>query len=267
MKPLITFGFILIAALFVAAVFAPFIATHDHTAINIKEAYLPPSASHIFGTDSLGRDLFSRMVYASRVVLMTGFVAVGIAAVIGVVLGSFSGYFGGAIDSVIMRFTDMMLCFPVFFLILSVVAFVTPGILNIMVIIGCTSWMGIARLIRAEVLTLRTKDYVLAAKALGRSNVYIVFRHIIPNGLGPALVNFVFGIAGAILVESALSFLGLGIQPPDPSWGNILLEGKSGMGVAWWVSVFPGLAIFFTAFGFNMLGEGLKQFFNPRLKR
>ncbi|MFH1753636.1 MAG: ABC transporter permease, partial [Candidatus Omnitrophota bacterium] len=226
-----------------------------------------PSRAHLFGTDSLGRDVYSRMVYATRVALSIGFIAVGIAALIGVALGSLAGYYGGRIDGIIMRFADIMLCFPAFFLMLSVIAVVGPSIVNIMVVIGLTSWMGMARLIRAEILSLKSRDFVLASKALGASNRYIIMRHLIPNGIAPVLVSFVFGLAGAVLAEAGLSFLGLGVQPPDPSWGNIIMEGKAVLGVGWWVILFPGLGIFITVLAFNLLGEGLRDALDPRLKR
>jgi len=254
----------IIAALIIIAVFAPRIAKYDPTDISIKDALLAPSAEHPLGTDSLGRDLFSRMVYASRIALLIGFVAVGLAALIGVSLGSIAGYFGGKVDSFIMRFADIMLCFPRFFLILAVIAVVGPNIFNVMVIIGLTGWMGMARLIRAEVLSLKTRDYVSASKALGAGDSYIILRHLIPNGIGPVLVSFVFGVAGAVLTEAGLSFLGLGVQPPEPSWGNILMEGKAVLGVGWWVILFPGLAILVTVLAFNLVGEGLREALNPR---
>ncbi len=260
------FGAAIIAALSLIAIFAPFVATHDPGYINVEEALLPPSGDHLFGTDSLGRDIFSRMVYATRVALSIGIIAVGIAAAIGVFLGSIAGYYGGKVDNIIMRFTDIMLCFPAFFLMLSVIAVVGPSIFNIMVIIGLTSWMGMARLIRAEILSLKSREFVLASKALGGGDRHIIVRHLIPNGIGPVLVSFVFGVAGAILTEAGLSFLGLGVQPPDPSWGNIIMEGKAVMGVGWWVIMFPGLAIFITVLAFNLVGEGLRDALNPRLR-
>ena len=267
MNKLALFGASIIILLILTAIFAPYIASHDPTGIDIKSAYLPPSAVHFFGTDSLGRDLFSRIIYAARIALLIGIVAVGIASLIGIALGAIAGYFGGKIDTVIMRFTDVMLCFPSLFLILSVVAIVGPGIFNIMVIIGLTSWMGIARLLRAEVLSLKTREFVLASRALGRSNFYIITKHLIPNGIGPVLVNFVFGVAGAILTETGKSFLGLGVQPPDPSWGNILIDGRAALGVAWWIILFPGLAILITVLSFNLFGEGLRDALNPRLRK
>lgn len=259
------FGFIIIMLIALIGILAPRVSGYDPGFINIKEALSSPSAVHPLGTDMLGRDLWSRMAYASRIALLIGFVAMGLAAVIGVFLGSIAGYFGGRIDSVIMRFTDIMLCFPRFFLILAVIAVVGPNIFNVMVIIGLTGWMGMARLIRAEVMSLKTRDYVSASKALGGSDFYIILRHLIPNGIGPVLVSFVFGVAGAILTEAGLSFLGLGVQPPNPSWGNILMEGKATLGVGWWIILFPGLAILITVLSFNLLGEGLRDILNPRL--
>ena len=258
------FGAGIILLLIVVALSAPVITRYDPTYINIQDALLRPSLEHPLGTDSLGRDLFARMIYASRIALLIGFVAVGLAAVIGVFFGSVAGYFGGKIDSTIMRFADVMLCFPAFFLILAVIAVVGPSIFNIMAVIGLTSWMGMARLIRAEILSLKTRDYVSASRVLGASDFFIITKHLIPNGIGPVLVSFVFGVAGAILTEAGLSFIGLGVQPPDPSWGNILMEGKAVMGVGWWVILFPGLAILITVLAFNLLGEGLRDALNPR---
>lgn len=256
-----------IIALVLIALFAPAIATHDPTQIEIREALMAPSGTHLFGTDMLGRDIFSRMVYAARVALSIGFIAVGIAAIIGLFLGSIAGYYGGRVDNIIMRFADIMLCFPAFFLILSVIAIIGPNIFNIMIVIGLTSWMGMARLIRAEVLSLKQRDFISASRALGAGSRFIITRHLIPNGIGPVLVSFVFGVAGAILTEAALSFLGLGVQPPNPSWGNIIMEGKAVLGVGWWVILFPGLAILITVLAFNLLGEGLRDALNPRLRK
>ena len=261
------FGGLIVLILVLVAIFAPYVVTSDPTAIEIKNALLGPSPGNILGTDQLGRDIFSRIVYGSRVSLSIGLVAVGLAAVIGVILGSLAGYFGGRADSVIMRFVDIMLCFPSFFLILAVIAVIGPSIYNIMIIIGLTSWMGMARLIRAEILSLKEREFILAAKVLGVGHWKIIVRHLIPNGIGPVLVSFVLGVAGAVLVEAGLSFLGLGVQPPMPSWGNILMEGKAALGVAWWLILFPGLAILVTVLGFNLLGEGLRDMLNPRLRR
>ncbi|MBD3264327.1 MAG: ABC transporter permease subunit, partial [Candidatus Omnitrophica bacterium] len=226
----------------------------------------PPSLKHPFGTDELGRDILSRIIWGSRISLAVGFVAVGISTLIGIILGAFAGYYGGKIESIIMRFVDIMLCIPAFFLILAVIAFLEPNIWTIMAVIGLTSWMGVARLVRAEFLSLKEREFVLAARCIGANNLRIIFRHILPNALTPVLVSVVLGIAGAILVESALSFLGIGVQPPTPSWGNILTAGKDNIEIAWWLSVFPGLAILFTVLSYNLLGEGIRDAIDPRLK-
>lgn len=241
------------------AVFAPMIAPYNPGQIDIENILTAPSNSHIFGTDSLGRDLFSRMVYGTRISLLVGFIAVGIAALLGIALGSIAGYYGKWVDTIIMRFIDIMLCFPTFFLILAVIALLEPSIVNIMIIIGATSWMGMARLIRAEILSLKERDFIYAERAIGASDLRIITRHLIPNAMAPVLVSITLGIAGAILVESSLSFLGIGVQPPTPSWGNILSEGKAVMGAGWWMMLFPGLAIFITVLGYNLLGEGIRE--------
>ena len=187
------------------------------------------------------------------------FIAVGIAALLGIALGSIAGYYGKWVDKIIMRFIDIMLCFPTFFLILAVIALLEPSIINIMIIIGATSWMGMARLIRAEILSLKERDFIYAERAIGAGDLRIIIRHLIPNAMAPVLVSITLGIAGAILVESSLSFLGIGVQPPTPSWGNILSEGKAVMGAGWWMMLFPGLAIFITVLGYNLLGEGIRE--------
>lgn len=259
MNRLIIFGGAIVFFFVIVALFAPLIAPYDPGQIDIENILTGPSREHILGTDSLGRDLFSRMVYGTRISLLVGFIAVGIAAVIGVMFGSVAGYYGRWVDAVIMRFVDIMLCFPTFFLILAVIALLEPGIINIMIIIGVTSWMGVARLIRAEILSLKQRDFIYAERAIGASDLRIIARHLIPNAMAPVLVSITLGVAAAILVESSLSFLGIGVQPPTPSWGNILSEGKSVMGAAWWMLMFPGLAIFITVLGYNLLGEGIRE--------
>lgn len=264
---LLIIGLSLVGSMSLAAVLAPWLAPYSPSELNVDALLQPPSAKHLMGTDALGRDVFTRILYGGRVSLWVGFVAVGISSAIGLVLGLISGYFGKMVDEIIMRGVDVMLCFPSFFLILAVIAFLEPSLLNIMVVIGLTSWMGVARLVRAEALTLRERDFVLAARAAGAGPTRIIFRHILPNALAPVLVSATLGVAGAILVESSLSFLGLGVQPPDASWGNMLTDGKEVLGVAWWLSVFPGLAILFTVLGYNLLGESLRDMLDPRLKQ
>ncbi|MBU1871982.1 MAG: ABC transporter permease, partial [Candidatus Omnitrophica bacterium] len=242
-----------------AAIFAGTLAPYDPAEIDSASLLIAPSWQHLMGTDTLGRDLFTRIIYGARISLSIGIIAVGIATFIGVILGSVSGFYGKWVDSLIMRFVDIMLCFPTFFLILAVVAIVGPSIFNIMLIIGLTSWMGTARLIRAEILSLKEREFIEAAKVIGASNLRIILRHLIPNAIAPVLVSTILRIASAILIESALSFLGLGVQPPIPSWGNILIEAKSTLGIAWWLTLYPGLFILITILGFNLIGEGLRR--------
>ncbi|MBU1086596.1 MAG: ABC transporter permease [Candidatus Omnitrophica bacterium] len=257
-------GLLIIFLISLFAIFAPFITAYQPNDINITDSLLAPSAAHWLGTDLLGRDLLCRMAYGARISLIVGLIAVSISVLIGLLLGSIAGYYAGRIDAIIMRFVDIMLCFPSIFLILALVALLEPSILIIMAVIGLTSWMGIARLVRAEILSLKERDYVLAARACGVSDFKIIIRHLIPNAIGPVLISATLGVAAAILVESSLSFLGIGVQPPTPSWGNILMDAKASLGLAWWMTFYPGLAIFITVLGYNLLGEGLRDMLIPR---
>ncbi len=243
----------------IIAVFAPLIAPFNPALTNLNEVFTAPNSTYLFGTDALGRDVFSRVVYGTRISLFVGFIAVGISITIGVILGLIAGYYGRMVDSVIMRFTDIMLCFPSFFLILAVIAFLKPSIVNVMVVIGVTGWMGVARLVRAEVMSVKNREYITAARLQGLSHIKIMFKHILFNVLSPVFVAATLGVASAILLESSLSFLGLGVLPPTPSWGNILTEGQNNIINAWWLSLFPGIAIVITALGYNLLGEGLRD--------
>jgi peptide/nickel transport system permease protein len=258
-------GGALIIILFGSSILAPLLSPYKPDEVNLREVLSPPSRQHPLGTDELGRDVLSRILWGGRVSLLVGFVAVGISTLVGIFFGALAGYYGRWVDSLIMRFVDIMLCFPTFFLILAVIAFLEATLWNIMAIIGLTSWMGVTRLVRAEFLSLKERDFVLAARSIGASSFRIIFHHILPNALGPVFVSAILGMGNAILVESALSFLGIGIQPPSASWGNMLTSGKDYLEVAWWLSLFPGLAILITVLGFNLLGEGLKDALNPRL--
>ena len=259
-------GGLVVVFFFLVAAFPALFTSQNPDRIDVANILRPPSAAHPLGTDDLGRDVLARVVYGARVSMKVGFVAVGIATAIGLVLGLLAGFHGGRVDAVLMRFVDIMLCFPTFFLILAAIAFLSPSIVIIMAVIGLTGWMGVARLVRAETLSLKERDFVAAARAQGAGDARIIFRHILPNALAPILVAATLGVAGAILTESALSFLGIGVQPPTPSWGNILTVGKNYIEFAWWLSLFPGLAILFTVLGYNLLGEGIRDAVDPRLK-
>lgn len=249
------------------ALLAPWLAPYDPATLHLDHILAPPSSTFLLGTDALGRDVFSRLLFGARVSLWVGFVSVSISVLIGLTLGLLAGYFGGWTDELIMRGVDVMLCFPSFFLILAVIAFLEPSLTNIMIVIGLTSWMSVARLVRAETLSLRERDFIAAASLAGAGSVRIILMHILPNALAPVLVSATLGIAGAILVESSLSFLGLGVQPPFPSWGNMLMEGKDVLEIAPWLPLYPGLAILITVLGYNLLGESLRDILDPRLHR
>jgi peptide/nickel transport system permease protein len=259
-------GSIVVLLLFAVSLLAPWIAPYDPSTIDLKHVLAPPSFGHPLGTDQLGRDVLSRMIWGARISLKVGFVATGIAMLIGTILGAASGYYGRWVDAIIMRFVDIMLCFPTFFLILAVIAILEPSIWNIMIVIGLTGWMGITRLVRADFISLKERDFVSAARVIGASDFRIIFVHILPNAMASVLVATTLGIAGAILTESALSFLGIGVQPPIPSWGNILTAGKDNIDIAWWLSLYPGLAILITVLGYNLLGEGIRDSLDPRLR-
>lgn len=263
-NPLAIVGFIIIAIVLLLALLAPVIAPYDPDDINVKAILLAPSAEHWMGTDGLGRDVLSRMLHGGRISLLVGLVAVGISTAIGILLGAIAGYYRGWVDTFIMRLVDVMLSIPSFFLILAVIAFLTPSIINIMIVIGLTSWMGVTRLVRAEFLSLSDREFVMASRTLGANDARLIFKHLLPNSLTPIIVSSVLGIASAVLMESGLSFLGLGVQAPQASWGNILTDGKEYIQFAWWLSLFPGLAILLTVLGYNLLGEGLRDALDPR---
>jgi len=260
-------GAIISVCLAMLALTAPLLAPWDPNRPDVKKILTSPSGKHLFGTDQIGRDVLSRMLHGARVSLAVGFVSVGISAFIGITLGSLAGYNGGTTDATIMRLVDLMLVFPRLFLLLAVLAFLKPSIWTIMAVIGLTSWMGTARLVRAEFLALKEREFVVSSQSIGASGFRVIWRHILPNAMAPVLVAMTLGIPAAILLESALSFLGLGVQPPHATWGNILNEGKEVIEVAWWVSVYPGLAILLTVLSYNLLGEGIRDALDPRLRQ
>ena len=248
----------------------PPLSPYDPEVVAPEDA--PPFGLYLLGTDDFGRDLFARMLQGSFVSLTIGFVAVGISITVGIFFGGLAGYYGRiklgflTVDTLIMRFVDIMLCFPTFFLILTVVALLPPSIYNIMIIIGLTSWMQTARFVRAEFLALRDQDFVLAARSQAIPEWRIIFLHMVPNALAPVLVSATIGVATAILTESALSYLGFGVQPPDATWGNILADGRAFVFDAPWLMFIPGFTILFVVLAFNLCGEGLREAFNPKLR-
>jgi peptide/nickel transport system permease protein len=286
------FSFIFLMVLFIFAIIGKiltrWVVLFDPKLVRLPEKFLPPLTPftskiipteeapmfnmYILGTDELGRDLFARMLEGTSVSLTVGFIAVSISIFLGILFGGTAGYYGKlrwgflTIDTIIMRFVDIMLCFPTFFLILTVVALLPPSIYNIMIIIGLTSWMGTARFVRAEFLSLRELDYVTAARSQAIPEWRIILIHMVPNAIAPVLVSATIGVATAILTESSLSFLGFGVQPPDATWGNILSDGKQFIFDAPWITFIPGFSILFVVLAFNLCGEGMREAFNPKLK-
>jgi peptide/nickel transport system permease protein len=260
-------GGVVVVILAALALLAPLIAPWDPHRPDVKKILAAPSGPHMMGTDQLGRDVLSRMLYGARVSLAVGFVSVGIATAIGIVLGSLAGYHGGMVDATVMRFVDLMLVFPRFFLLLAVLAFLKPSIWTIMIVIGLTGWMGVTRLVRAEFLSLKEREFVLWSQSVGASGFRVMWRHILPNAMAPVLVAMTLGIPAAILTESGLSFLGLGVQPPFATWGQILNDGKEVIEIGWWLSLYPGMAILLTVLSYNLLGEGIRDALDPRLRQ
>jgi peptide/nickel transport system permease protein len=240
-----------------ASVAAPLFLGEAAAEMDFRAALEAPSRTHPFGTDALGRDVFARTLCGAGVSLAAGFGAVLVATLVGMAAGAFAGYYGGWRDRLVSAVIDVMLCFPVFFLILAVIAILGPGLGNIILVIGLTGWMGTARLVRAEMLTLKEREYVLAAKALGAGDARVVFSHLLPNAAAPVIAHAVLGVSSAVLLESGLSFLGIGVQPPTPSWGNMLMDGKAALGAAWWLTVYPGTMILLTVLAVNVVGERL----------
>lgn len=260
-------GVVLIALLGIGAAFAPQLAPYDPDDIEITSRYAPPlTAGHVLGTDDLGRDVLSRLMYAGQISLSVGVAAMLVTLIVGFAIGAFAAYYGGWIDTVLMRLTDVMLCFPSVFLLLFVAAFVTPSLTSIALMIGLTCWMEIARIVRSQIMALKSADFIAAAQMVGAPAWRIVLRQILPNTLAPILVAATLNTANAILLESYISFLGYGIQPPQASWGNMLTNAQSDFQVDAWLAVFPGLAITLAVASFNFIGDGLRDALDPRVR-
>ena len=264
-NPLAMLGALTIIILVLAAIFAPWVTRFDPLELDLTNPYQPPgSEGHLFGTDNFGRDIFSRLVYGSRISLLIGIVVVSIASVIGTVLGVIAGFYGGTVDNIIMRLVEIFYAFPFLILAIAVIALFGPSIFNVMWVLGLVSWPVYARVVRAQVLSLREADYVEAARAAGMGNWRIMFKHILPNSLTPVIVMATFGIPEAILASAALGFLGLGVQPPTPEWGVMISEGKDFIRRAPYLITWPGIAIMLVVLSFNFVGDGLRDALDPK---
>jgi len=254
--------------LIIMALLADFIAPHDPLSLDTQRRFIPPlkESNYILGTDEMGRDLLSRLFYGGRISLVVGVAAMFATIVTGLVIGLISGFYGGKVDMLLMRFTDTMLCFPQVFLLLVLAAFITPTVISIALIIGLTSWMEVARIIRAQIQYVKEQDFVQAAFALGASEGRIMFKELLPNAIAPVLVSATLNVANAVLMESYISFLGYGIQPPLASWGNMLTNAQSYFDLAPWLAILPGAMITLTVMSFNFLGDGLRDALDPRLR-
>jgi peptide/nickel transport system permease protein len=259
-------GLCILIFMYTIAILAPVLATHDYQDVDPPNKLLPPSKEHWMGTDNIGRDVYSRILWGARISLSVGFVAAGVSVLLGTVMGSVAGYFGGRVDNLLMRATEIVMAFPTFFLLLTIISIVERSIFNIMLVIGVTSWPGLARMVRGQILSLREQEFVESARALGASDARIIFRHILPNAMAPVIVSATLRISGAILAESSLSFLGIGVQEPFPSWGSIINTGRYYLLQAPHLMIFPGLFIFLTVLSFNYVGDGLRDALDPRLK-
>ncbi len=261
-------GLGVIVLLSLAAVLTPFLAPFNPAAQGdlLTLRYQPPGGEHLLGTDRLARDVLSRLLYGARISLSIGFVAVGIAVTIGTLLGAAAGYLGGWVDTIIMRFTDMVISFPRLVLLITIIAVLEPSLFLIVAVLGLTQWTGTTRLVRGEVLSLKEREFIQAARALGYSRARIILRHLIPNTMAPVIVAATLGIGNTIVLEAGLSFLGLGVQPPTATWGSMVNDGKDNLLNGWWVSTFSGLAIVLTVVSFNLVGDGLRDALDPRVR-
>jgi peptide/nickel transport system permease protein len=262
-------GFGILIILTIMAIAAPLLTQHGPYSVDLSAYRSPPGGDHPLGTDSAGRDVLARLMYAGRVSLSVGIVAVGIYVAIGVVLGGVAGFFGGIVDATVMRLADMVLSFPSIIVIITLVSILGPSIWNVMLVIGLLGWPPIARLVRAEFLTLRERDFVVASRSVGAGSGRIIFRHVLPNAMTPVIVNATFGMAQAILLEAGLSFLGLGVQPPTASWGNMLNEAQSItiLEDMPWLWIPPGVMIAVAVLSINFVGDGLRDALDPRMRR
>lgn len=265
-NPLAMAGCTIVLLLYVIAILAPLLAPYDPNAqVDVmRTRFVSPSKDHPMGTDKFGRDIFSRVLYGSRISLAIGLIAVGIAITVGTLIGAVAGYSGGFIDNLLMRVVDVGLAFPRLVLVLTVVALTEPKIWLVILVIGLTGWMPVSRIVRGEILSLKERDFIRAARALGARTSRIILRHLLPNAVGPVIVTAALMIGDTILLETALSFLGLGVQPPTASWGSIINQGRDTLLSAWWISTFPGLAIVITVVGYNLMGDGLRDAFDPK---
>jgi peptide/nickel transport system permease protein len=257
-----------VVALYLVALLAPLLAPYDPIAqIDIaRTTYLPPSLAHPLGTDRFGRDVLSRIIYGARVSLAIGFIATAISITLGTLLGAFAGYLAGKADAAVMRFTDLVLAFPRLVLLILIVALFEPSMLVIILVLGLTQWPGTTRIVRGDVLSLREREFIQAARALGMGRRRIILRHLIPNVLAPVIVTATLGIGNTIVLEAGLAFLGLGVPPPTPTWGDMVASGRDVMINAWWVATFPGLIIVLVVLAFNLVGDGLRDALDPRLR-
>lgn len=270
MNRLAIFGFVVVVILIFVAIFAPWIATQDISATDLSNRYLAPSAAHWFGTDSIGRDVFARVIYGARISLRVGITVVVISAIVGTILGALSGYYGGWIDRIMSGYVfNVFLAFPGLLLAIALVAFLGAGLNKLIFALCIIGWVGYARLIRGQVLKVREYDFVQAARALGASDLRILFLHILPNAVQPLIVQASLGMAGAVLAEASLSFLGLGVPPPAPSWGVMIEEARdlSTLQAAPHALIFPGIAIALTVLAFNFIGDGLREYLDPRQRK
>lgn len=262
-------GVIILVILIGFSIFAPFLVSKDISKVDLMNISMAPSKEHILGTDEMGRDVFARLVYGGRVSLTVGILGMSIQIVIGTTLGIIAGFYGGVVDSIIMRIVDVFMCFPFFIIAIAMAAILGPSLWNVIIIIGILSWTGIARIVRAEVLRLKKMEYIEAAYALGIKNQTILLRHLLPNVMGSVIVASTLSIANGILTEAALSFLGMGVKPPQPSWGNMLSAAQNmrTLQSEWWLWVPPGLCVLLTVMSINFVGDGMRDALDPNLTK